>query len=106
MVDALSRTLFETSVPEGLASLPAQGAGGLEAMVSLAVTLIMLVGAWQVIKGGILLREAAEGGRSFWRAVTHITGGVLCLNIRAFVLALGSTLGGSLESTARTLLGG
>ena len=65
----------------------------------------MLVGAYQVVKGLVLLKEAAFGSRTFWPATTHILGGVLCLNIKTFMLTLGSTVGGTLESTVRALLG-
>ena len=59
----------------------------------------------QLIERDVLLKEAALGARTFWPATTHVLGGVLCLNIKTFMLALGSTVGGTLESTVRALLG-
>ena len=105
VVDALTMSVFATSAPHDMSSVSVGSAGGLEPMVRLAVTIVMLVGAYQVVKGFIMLKEAAFGARNFWSATTHILGGVLCLNIRTFMLVLGSTVGGTLEDSIRTLLG-
>lgn len=105
VVDALTMSVFAESAPSDMASVSVGSVGGLEPMIRLAVTIVMLVGAYQVVKGLVLLKEAALGARTFWPATTHILGGVLCLNIKTFMLALGSTVGGTLESTVRALLG-
>ncbi len=105
VVDALTLSVFAQSAPTDMSSVSVGSLGGLEPMIRLAVTIVMLVGAYQVVKGLVLLKEAALGARTFWPATTHILGGVLCLNIRTFMLALGSTVGGTLESSVRALLG-
>ena len=105
VMDALTMSLFRTSAPADLASVSVGSAGGLEPMIRLAVTIVMVVGAYQIVKGLVMLRESASRAHVFWSAITHIVGGILCLNIRTFVLALGSTMGGSVEEVARVLLG-
>ena len=105
VLDAFTMSLFRTSAPADLASVSVGSAGGFEPMIRLAVTIVMVVGAYQVVKGLIMLKESASRTHVFWPAMTHIVGGILCLNIRTFVLALGSTMGGSVEEVARVLLG-
>lgn len=105
VLDALTMTIFQESAPEDLATVQAASAGGLENMVVLALTIVMVVGLYQVLKGLIMLKQSAEGAHTFWSAATHITGGILCLNIRSFMLALGATLGGSVEEVVSALLG-
>lgn len=106
VVDALTMSLFASSAPHDLSTVQTGSAAGLEEMVGLALTIVMVVGAYQVVRGLVMLKEAAEGARVFWPAVTHIVGGILCLNIRTFLLALGTTFGGSLAEVLNTLLGG
>ena len=105
VLDALTMSVFAESAPSGLSSVTVGSAGGLEAMVELAVIVVMLVGAYQIVKGLVMLKEAAFGGRNFWPAATHILGGVICFNIRTFMLVLGNTVGGTLDETIRALLG-
>lgn len=106
VVDALSLAVFRESAPRDFSSVTVGQAGGLEPMVGLALTVVMLVGVYQILKGFVMLRESAAGHRLFWPAVTHIFGGVLCVNMRTFMLALGNTLGGSFREVVGTLLGG
>ena len=105
VVDALTMSIFAQSAPTDMSSVSVGSVGGLEPMVRLAITIVMLVGAYQVVKGLVMLKEAAFGARTFWPATTHILGGVLCLNINTFMLTLGATVGGTLDSTVRALLG-
>lgn len=105
VLDALSMTVFQQSAPEDMATVQAGTLGGLENMVVLAVTIVMTVGAYQVLKGLILLKQSADGAHTFWPAVTHMAGGILCLNIRPFMQALGTTFGGSVQDVVTALLG-
>ncbi len=105
LLDALSLSLFQASAPRDLSSVEVGSLGGLESLVRLALGLVMLVGAWQRAKGLVLLRASALGGNTFWPGLTHLFGGVLCLNVRAFMLALGGTMGGPFQELVQTLLG-
>jgi len=103
-VDMLTGSLFASSAPEGLATVET-GGGPLADMIRLALVVVMLVGFYQTARGFVLLKRAADGGDCFWRAVTHIAGGVVCINIRQFMLALGQTAGGVLNDAVTRLLG-
>ena len=81
------------------------GPGPYADMVRLALVIVMLVGFYQIAKGLVLLKRSAEGGDCFWRAVTHIAGGTLCVNIRQFMLVLGASAGGVLRDVVTRLLG-
>ena len=98
VTDMLTESLFNASAPEGLA-------GPYADMVRLALVIVMLVGFYQIAKGLVLLKRSAEGGDCFWRAVTHIAGGTLCVNIRQFMLVLGASAGGVLRDVVTRLLG-
>ncbi len=105
-VDMVSISMFNDSAPHGLSTNDIKVAGGeLEPMIRLAVIVVMLVGMFQVVKGLVMLKQNAEGAARFWPAVTHILGGVLCINIKTFMLTLGNTIGGPLQETIKKLLG-
>ena len=104
VTDMLTESLFNASAPEGLATVET-GPGPYADMVRLALVIVMLVGFYQIAKGLVLLKRSAEGGDCFWRAVTHIAGGTLCVNIRQFMLVLGSSAGGVLRDVVTRLLG-
>ncbi len=106
VLDALSMTIFQQSAPRDMASVQTGSLGGLENMVALAMAIVMTVGAYQVLKGLVMLKQSADGAHAFWPAVTHMAGGILCLNIRPFMLALGTTFGGSVQEVVTALLGG
>lgn len=104
-VDMVSQSMFNHDAPHSLRTTDITVAGGeLEPMIRLAVIVVMLVGMFQVVKGLVMLKQNAEGAARFWPAVTHILGGVLCINIKTFMLALGNTIGGPLEETIKRLL--
>ena len=104
VTDMLTESLFNASAPEGLATVET-GPGPYADMVRLALVIVMLVGFYQIAKGLVLLKRSAEGGDCFWRAVTHIAGGTLCVNIRQFMLVLGASAGGVLRDVVTRLLG-
>ncbi len=102
-VDALTMAVFRENAPDGISSVSLPSLGGLEHMVGVAVAIVMVVGAYQVVKGLVLMREAAEGSRTFWPGLTHVLGGVLCINIQTFMTALGATFGGTLQDVISTI---
>lgn len=103
IVDMVSVSMFNASAPSSLSV--SVGGGDMEPMIRLAVIIVMMVGLFQVIKGLVLLKHSAEGNPKFWSAITHIFGGVLCVNIKTFMTMLGNTIGGPLQSTIVKLLG-
>lgn len=96
VMDLLTGSFFES----GAASILSVTGGTSEMapVIRLCVVIVMLVGAYQVTKGIILLKMHADGQCHFWPAVTHLAGGCLCVNIEQLMQALGSTLGGSLQT--------
>ncbi|MCP4024114.1 MAG: hypothetical protein GY729_19890 [Desulfobacteraceae bacterium] len=102
MFDLFSQTLFEQDSQKNLSfSVAAKGPAG--TYIEFAVTIVILMGLLGVIKGCILLRYSAEDPKSLWRALTHIVGGVICINILAFIDMLGKTLDGNFETQINLL---
>lgn len=91
--DALSVTLFghETQM---LSSIPS-GSGPLSSYITFAITLVVVVGYYCVVKGLIKIKATGEGREEqFWSGCTHIFGGIVCCNIVSFSKMVGSAAGG------------
>ncbi len=97
VLNVFSQTLFEKDSQQSLSfNVAATDAAG--TYIEFAITIVVLIGLMGIIKGCILLRYSAEDPKSLWQAITHMVGGVVCVNILVFIEMLGNTLGGRFET--------
>lgn len=102
-IDTLSVLLFghETQMLSAAANT---GSDVLGAYMRFAITLVVVVGFYCVIKGLIKLRHTGDGREDqWWSGWTHIVGGIVCCNISSFAHALGSAAGGVVQDVVNKL---
>lgn len=103
LLDALSQTLLGGDSADLLSYRPpAHAAAGYLRVAVLAVGLVGLVG---VARGVCILRLTGGEGGGLPRALAHIVGGVLCVNLTEFLKILAATFGGDVEAVVSALVG-
>jgi hypothetical protein len=102
-MDVLAQSLFSRNSAEVLSYRPpAQAASGLLRLVFLVVALTGIIG---VARGIYILRLTGGEGGGLPRALVHITGGILCVNLVEFLKILAVSLGGEVESIVTAIIG-
>jgi hypothetical protein len=106
-LNALGMSTFGS---ESAQVLSYQGASGAteqqQIMLRFAVYVTMLVGLASVLRGLYMLYSSSHDPRGFWPAVTHVFGGFFAVNIISFMDMIGSTAGGTIQTTIQTLVTG
>ncbi|MDR1657736.1 MAG: hypothetical protein LBT47_09310 [Deltaproteobacteria bacterium] len=101
--DALARTIFGTDSSEILSYRPPTEVGtDIIRFVFVAVGLTGLVG---VGRGLYILRLSPGDGGGLARALVHLAGGILCLNLPEFLRILASSFGGEVEVFITSVIG-
>lgn len=104
-VATLSESVFGSGTRDLLSQVPS-GSGVLDGYIRFAVTLVIVVGFYCVIKGLIKLKNTGEGrDDQFWSGVTHIGGGLVCCNIVTFSKMIGNAAGGVVQELITKLFG-
>jgi len=102
--DAMSYTLFGHKT-EFLSAVPSGGGDPVGAYISFAVTVVVIVGFYCVVKGLVKLRATGDGREDqWWSGCTHIVGGIICCNIVSFMKIIGSAAGGTIQDVVNKLL--
>ncbi|MDR0622661.1 MAG: hypothetical protein LBJ61_12435 [Deltaproteobacteria bacterium] len=102
-MDVLAQSLFGGNSADVLSYRPPNhAASGLFRLVVLVVGLTGVIG---VARGVYLLRLTAGEGGGTARALVHIAGGILCVNLVDFLRLLATSLGGEVESIVASILG-
>ena len=71
-----------------------------------AITVTVLLGIYSAIKGLMRLRQASLGQETcFWQGLTHLLGGIACINIVTLARLIGQTTGGAVQSLISKLFG-
>ncbi|MDR1486765.1 MAG: hypothetical protein LBT62_02045 [Deltaproteobacteria bacterium] len=104
LLDAFAQTLFTQNSAEVLSyhppdSNPASG------YIRLAVLAVALTGLIGVARGLYLMRLSPGEGGGLARALVHMTGGVICVNLVEFLKLLAASLGGDVEILVTSILG-
>jgi uncharacterized membrane protein len=102
-MDVLAQSLFSHDSAEVLSYRPPTGAAA--GLIRLAVLVVGLVGLIGVARGIYLLKLAPGEGGGVPRALVHIIGGILCVNLVEFLRLLAASLGGEVESIVSAILG-
>lgn len=104
LMDVLSQTILsaDSASPLSYAAPRNHPAGNL---VRVSVLVIGLVGLIGVARGVYLLRLAPAEGGGPARALVHLIGGILCVNLVEFLKLLAASLGGEVEAIIATIVG-
>lgn len=103
-VNSISLSLFEqeASLTSQLGGLSSHGI--LEPYIRFAITIVVLLGLASLIKGLLRLRSTALGNESgLWSGLTHILGGIVCMNIVTFARIFGASAGGIVNDVIQKL---
>jgi hypothetical protein len=102
-LDVLTRTIFAQDAVGALSYRPpANVASGIIRLVVLVVAITGLIG---VARGIHILSRSTEGGGGLSRALVHIVGGILCVNLPTFLRILAASLGGEVGSIVSAIVG-
>ena len=104
LMDALRQTLLsaDSASPLSYAAPMGHPAGSLVRVVVLAIGLVGLVG---VARGVYLLRLSPSEGGGVPRALVHLAGGILCVNLTEFLRLLAASLGGDAQALVEAIVG-
>jgi hypothetical protein len=106
-LDVISASTLGGEAAKALEYEKASGASTQQyVMLKFAVYVTMLVGFASLVKGIYGLYSSSHDPRGFWPSVTHILGGFFAMNIEQFMIVLGKTTGGPVETTIRNLVTG
>jgi intracellular multiplication protein IcmC len=88
-------TLWNTPYPTAYLT-NANTASSWQLVINNSFTILQLIGVIAFIRGLIILTQlGGHGGQpgTFWKGMTHIIGGILCINMYDTVRMIGATLG-------------
>jgi len=103
VLNMFSESLFGHEA-ELLSSVPNKGGNSIDVYVTFAVTLVVIVGIYCVIKGLIKLKQSGDGkADAFWSGMTHIFGGIICCNISSFAKIIGQSTQGVVQDLINKL---
>ena len=102
-MDSLAMTVFNKSSEQSLSYTPPSSMGSV--YIQFAVYAIATVGVIGIIRGVCLLRDTPNQAMNFSRGLVHIFGGILAVNLVAFLRGIGATLGGDVQETITKILG-
>jgi hypothetical protein len=105
LLDVLAQTFFGHGSDDVLSYRAPGGAGGAASFIRLAFLVIALTGLIGVARGVYILRLTGGEAGGLPRALAHIVGGVLCVNIVPFLKILAASLGGDVEAVISALIG-
>jgi len=95
-LDAMANSIFAQSSVTGL-TYSAGGSDPTSLYIQFAIYVVQLVGICGFIQGCILIKKSGEEGQHVGRAITHLIGGTLGVNIVATINVLASSTGISLQ---------
>lgn len=102
-LDSLSMTVFNQSSEQTLSYSPPSSPGSV--YIQFAVYAIMTVGIIGIIRGICLMRDAANQAQNFSRAIVHMIGGIIAVNLIKFLQGIGATIGGDVQSYVTAIIG-
>lgn len=103
LMDSLSLTVFNQSSEQTLSYTPPSSPGSV--YIQFAVYAIMTVGIIGIIRGICLMRDTANQSMNFSRAIVHLIGGIIAVNLVTFLRGIGATIGGDVETYITTIIG-
>lgn len=103
LMDSLSMTLFNASSEQTLSYTPPSSEGSV--YIQFAVYAIMTIGMIGIARGVCLLRDTPNQSANFSRAITHMVGGIIAINLVTFLRGIAVTIGEDVQSYVAKILG-
>lgn len=103
LMDSLSMTVFNQSSEQGLSYSPPSSP--VSVYIQFAVYAIATVGVIGIARGLCLLRETPNQPVNLSRAIVHLFGGILAVNLVTFLRGIGATLGGDVQTYIAAIIG-
>jgi hypothetical protein len=96
-------TVFNQTSEQTLSYSPPSSPGSV--YIQFAVYGIATVGVIGIARGICLLRDTPNQAMNFSRAITHLFGGILAVNLVTFLRGIGATVGGDVQSYIAKIIG-
>lgn len=103
LLNVLSYTLFSNESVQELSYTPPGHEG--QIYVQFAVYVVAVVGLCAIARGILIMRRTDQNNHELSRALIHLAGGIICVNLPQFLRMLGATLGGEVQTTVELLIG-
>lgn len=104
LMDSLAMTVFNKTSEQELAYTPPSSPGSV--YIQFAVYAIMTVGVIGIVRGICLLRDTPNQPANLSRAIVHMLGGIIAVNLVMFLQGIGATIGGDVQTYITTIIGG
>ena len=101
--DSLSMAVFNQGSEQSLSYTPPSPPGSV--YIQFAVYAIGTVGIIGIIRGVCLLRDTPNQAMNFSRGIVHLFGGIIAVNLVAFLRGIGATIGGDVQSYIAKIIG-
>ncbi len=103
LLDSISVSIFNNASAENILSYSSDAANAAD-YITFSLRAVMLIGLLGVIRGINFLRDTPQRAKDMPKAITHMIGGTLAVNIVQFLQALGSTAGSDIQSYIEFIL--
>ena len=103
LMDSLAMTVFNQSSEQTLSYSPPSSPGAV--YIQFAVYAIATIGIIGIVRGLCLLRDTPNQNANVGRAIVHLFGGILAINLVTFLRGIGATIGGDVQAYITTILG-
>lgn len=104
LLNMVSGQFFGVTGTSALGYDTTAGYTGSSDLIHTSMMVVALVGVYGVLSGFFSIKSSADDPREFWPGVRKLVGGVLALNANAFLLGLGSMMGGSVGGAITKIL--
>lgn len=105
IMNVLSETFYQDTARSSIHYSPPSNNPD-HTFILFAVTVVIVLGLYALIKGFVQLSSSAEDSRLFWPAISHIIGGIFCVNIVQTLHVIGHSLGPNIAHLTNALVGG
>lgn len=105
-LNVLAQSFFAAESETGLSYTAPGGDDPTALYITFAIYIVMLVGMTGLIYGCILLKRSANDGSLVGRAITHMFGGMMAVNIVQLLHLLSVSMGPGVDSAVSALIGG
>ncbi len=103
--DIISNSIFMSVSSTGFSYTP-KSSGPLGEYSTFVMYAMALLGLYGLGRGLYQLSKVAEEKKGLASGITHVVGGILCLNLDLLLNAAGSSMGGVVQSVVNVITGG
>lgn len=102
-LDSLAYTVFNDPSANPMSYAAPKHYG--KVYVDFAVYVIGIIGLIGIARGILIFRRMDITNHEMGRALLHLLGGIICVNLPAFLRIMGTSLGGEVASTVNIIIG-